>query len=209
MDLWETREPNTSAGDDVDGILEVVRLLKEQLDVEVDPLSSTSLSKEKFSNTFSDLEGYVYRYVPSPKSRPRSQHGKNTHQHNTRVHYDSVFLIVMLVWEQLGFLYNKPDHWKPGANNGYDCATKFATKWTAQAFAPHILGISAEQYQVVDVVALAWSIHDALQKRAQPTDAKTGYFSWMGFSLQHFDSKVVGAMVAKLAFQYLPSLPFL
>ena len=74
---------------------------------------------------------------------------------------------------------------------------------------PHILGLSEEQYQVVDVVAPALSIHECLEWKAEETETQLGYFSWLGFSLYHFDSKVVGAKVAKLAFQYLPSVPFL
>jgi hypothetical protein len=217
MDIWGAhsipdsvvggQRSSSDRGCDFDGILAVVTRLKKDLGVQVDAASSTSLSREAFSATFQDSQGNLYRYKPSTKTVPHSQRGKEAHRHHDPVQYDSVFLILMLLWEQLRLEYRKPDRWVAGKNNGYDSPTVFAGKWSAKFFAPFIRGLSKEHYQVVDVVELAWSIHMCLQWKGDKD--KTGYFSWLGFSLKDFDSKVVGAKVAKLAFQYLPSLPFL
>jgi hypothetical protein len=218
MDIWGAHSiPDSVVGGqrsssdrdcDFDGILAVVTRQKE-LGVQVDPASSTSLSREAFSAKFQDSQGNLYRYKPSTKTVHHSQRGTEAHRHHDTVQYDSVFLILMLLWEQLRLEYRKPADWVAGKNNGYDSPTHFAGKWSAKSFAPWIQGLSETHYQVVDVVKLAWSIHICLRWKAQETDTETGYFSWLGFSLNDFDSKVVGAKVAKLAFQYLPSLPFL
>jgi hypothetical protein len=192
-----------------DGILAVVTRLNKELGVQVDPASSTSLSREAFSAKFRDSQGNLFRYKLSTTSVHHSQRSPETHRHHKTVQYDSVFLIVMLLWEQLRKEYKKPAYLTAGNNNGYDSAAKFASKWSAMFFAPWIKGLSTDHYQVVDVVKLALSISLCLQWNAQVTDKDTGYLSWLGFSLNDFDSTVVGAKVAKLAFQYLPSLPFL
>jgi hypothetical protein len=192
-----------------DGILAIVTRLNKELGVQVDPASSTSLSKSTFQAKFQDSQGNLFRYQPSATSIHHSQRGPEAHRHNEGVQYDSVFLIVMLLWEQLRKEYKKPAAWAPGQNNGYDSAVKFANKWSARSFVPWIKGLSKDHYQVVDVVELALSISECLEWKAQATDKATGYLSWLGFSLNDFDSTVVGAKVAKLAFQYLPSLPFL
>ncbi len=194
---------------DIDGVLAVVTRLREHIGVQVDVLSFTSISKEYFSNAFKDSQGNLYRHQPSAIAVCQAHRGQVTYRHNAVVKSDSVLLTMMLLWEQLRLVYKKPDTWLPGINNGYDCPTKFASNWSSRHFTPHILGLSEEQYQVVDVVALALSIHECLEWKAEETETQSGYFSWLGFSLYHFDSKVVGAKVAKLAFQYLPSVPFL
>jgi hypothetical protein len=194
-----------------DDILEIVARLKNELGVPIDAASSTSLDKSIFQAQFQDVHGNYFRYQPSATSIHISKRGPEAYRgRHESVVYDSVFLIVMLVWEQLRKEYKKPDSWKnPGSNNGYQCPVKFASKWSKQWFVPWIRGLSKDLHQVVDVVELAKSISECLEYKEQATDKDTGYLSWKGFLLKHFDSTVVGAQVAKLAFQYLPSLPFL
>jgi hypothetical protein len=190
-------------GSDFDGILAVVTRLNKELGVQVDAASSTSLSKEAFSAIFKDSQGNLFRHKPSTAAVPHSQRRAKT------VKCDSVFLILMLLWEQLRKEHKNPAYLQAVNNNGCDSAAKFASKWSAMFFAPWIKGLSTDQYQVVDVVKLAISIGACLQWNAQVTDKDTGYLSWPGFSFDDFDSTIVGAKVAKLAFQYLPSVPFL
>jgi hypothetical protein len=198
-------------GNDFDGILAVCVRLNNELGVQVDAASSTSLSKEAFSAIFKDSQGNIYRHNLSKQAVPHlfSQRRAETHRQHKIVKYDSVFLILMLLWEQLRKEHKNPAYLQAVNNNGCDSAAKFASRWCAFFFVPWIKGLSTDHYQVVDVVKLAISIAACLQWNAQVTDKDTGYLSWPGFSLDDFDSTMVGAKVAKLAFQYLPSVPFL
>ena len=71
-----------------------------------------------------------------------------------------------------------------------------------------VRGLDGENHRVIHVVSLASSICRFLRQRSSHVRDRD-LFSWVGFRLADFDASAVSAKVAKLSYQYLPSVPLL
>ena len=167
---------------------------------------TSSLKREEFAAIFRDSAGKAYRYDPKAEARHSSDRTISLHHNYKKVHYDSVFLIMRLLWEQLHEVYTQPSDWVPGKNNGVHHHLMFAKVYTPK-YVGHIKGLDGDFHRVVDVAGVAISVYECLKQQSR--NNKQSMFSWKGLDLSPDDAKMVASKVAVLAFQYLPSLPFI
>ena len=144
---------------------------------------------------------------PDEGAVPRENRGSEKHAWRNPVLFDSCFLVCQLLWSELMQVYVKPPDWVPGRWNTVQGHVMFAQQ---EALKLHeiVRGLDGENHRVIRVVSLARSIRGFLRQRSSHVQHRD-LFSWVGFRLADFDASAVSAKVAKLSYQYLPSVPLL